>query len=83
MNSALANLLGRASTSNLAANGGNALLAGGQALKQLRSLVLREAETLTFADIFWVIMACFVVAAVLVPLLKNTPAPAAPSANAH
>jgi DHA2 family multidrug resistance protein len=82
-NTALSNLLMRASTSNLAANGGNSVLASGQALKQLRLLVEREAQTLTFADIFLVIMACFVIATVLVPLLKNAPTPAAPPADAH
>jgi len=82
-NTALTNLLKRASIGDLAVNGGNSLLATGQALKQLRVLVVREAQTQTFADIFLVIMACFVVATILVPLLKNTPTPAAPPADAH
>jgi MFS transporter, DHA2 family, multidrug resistance protein len=82
-NAPLSALLGRAVSGDLTMNGGSVLLASGQALEQLRLLVVREAQTLTFADIFLVIMACFIVATTLVPLLRNTPAPAAPSADAH
>jgi MFS transporter, DHA2 family, multidrug resistance protein len=83
MSAPLADLLMRASGNDLAANGGDTAHAIALALAQLRSSVLREAQTQTFADIFLVIMACFVLATILVPLLKNTPPAAAPPADAH
>jgi DHA2 family multidrug resistance protein len=49
------------------------------ALKQLWELAYREASTLAYADAFRAIMIAFVVATLLVPLLRNvapTPAPA-------
>src|SRR5215831_16131923 len=49
------------------------------ALKQLWELAYREASTLAYADAFRAIMLAFVVATLLVPLLRNvaaTPAPA-------
>jgi MFS transporter, DHA2 family, multidrug resistance protein len=53
------------------------------ALKQLWELAYREASTLAFADAFRAIMVAFVVATLLVPLLRNVvPAKAAP-ADAH
>jgi len=53
------------------------------ALDQLWHLAYREASTLAFADAFRAIMLAFVVATLLVPLLRNIAAPAAPSGNAH
>jgi MFS transporter, DHA2 family, multidrug resistance protein len=79
----LSSLLARVAANDLAVSGGDAVHALAEALKQLRTSVLREAQTQTFADIFLVIMACFIIATVLVPLLKNTPPPVAPSADAH
>jgi DHA2 family multidrug resistance protein len=54
------------------------------ALRQLWSLVQREALTMSFSDTFVLICAGFVVAACLVPLLPRpaTVAPA-PPADAH
>ena len=49
----------------------------------LWSLTLREAQTLTFADIFLAILVAFVIATVMVPLMRKAAAPAAPSADAH
>lgn len=54
-----------------------------QALRQLWSLTYREAQTLTFADSFLIIGACFAVAVVLVPLLHKIAPPSQPSADAH
>ena len=48
------------------------------ALKLLWSLTLREAQTQTFADAFMVIALCFVVATLMVPLMRKVAAPAAP-----
>jgi len=53
------------------------------ALKQLWDLAYREASTLAFADAFRAIMLAFVVATLLVPLLRNIAVPAQPSSNAH
>ena len=53
------------------------------ALDQLWHLAYREASTLAFADAFRAIMLAFVIATLLVPLLRNIAAPAAPSGNAH
>jgi DHA2 family multidrug resistance protein len=47
------------------------------ALKELWKLAYREASTLAYADAFRAIMLAFVVATLLVPLLRNvTPRPA-------
>jgi DHA2 family multidrug resistance protein len=58
---------------------------GGQqaAIEQLWHLAYREASTLAFADAFRAIMLAFIVATLLVPLLRNIAPPAAPSSNAH
>jgi DHA2 family multidrug resistance protein len=53
------------------------------ALKQLWHLAYREASTLAFADAFRAIMVAFVIATVLVPLLRKVVPPQAPAANAH
>ena len=53
------------------------------ALKTLWQLAYREASTLAFADAFRAIMLAFVVATLLVPLMRKVSAPPAPSANAH
>jgi DHA2 family multidrug resistance protein len=54
-----------------------------QALRQLWNLTYREAQTLTFADSFLIIGACFAVAVVLIPLLHKIAPPPQPSADAH
>ena len=53
------------------------------ALDQLWHLAYREAQTLAFADAFRAIMLAFIVATLLVPLLRNVAAPTGPSNNAH
>jgi MFS transporter, DHA2 family, multidrug resistance protein len=53
------------------------------ALQQLWHLAYREASTLAFADAFRAIMLAFIVATLLVPLLRNIAAPSAPSSDAH
>ena len=52
------------------------------ALRQLWHLAYREASTLAYADAFRAIMLAFVVATLLVPLLRKVGAPP-PSASAH
>jgi DHA2 family multidrug resistance protein len=61
----------------------DALNAPTAALKQLWSLTLREAQTQTYADSFQVVMVCFVLATLLVPLLKKVVIPAGPATGAH
>jgi DHA2 family multidrug resistance protein len=53
------------------------------ALKQLWLLAYREASTLAFADAFRAIMIAFVVATLLVPLLRKAMPAKAPTASAH
>ena len=54
------------------------------ALKQLWRLAYREASTLAYADAFRTIMIAFLVATLLVPLLRQIAAPKAPApANSH
>jgi DHA2 family multidrug resistance protein len=53
------------------------------AIEQLWHLAYREASTLAFADAFRAIMLTFIIATLLVPLLRNIAAPAAPSSAAH
>jgi DHA2 family multidrug resistance protein len=53
------------------------------ALRSLWLLTFREAQTLTYADAFLAIMVCFVIATVMVPLMRKVAAPKGPSADAH
>ncbi|ACL62209.1 DHA2 family efflux MFS transporter permease subunit [Methylobacterium nodulans] len=59
--------------------------AHGQAagLRQLWSLTYREAQTMTYADAFLAIAACFALATALVPLMRKVAPPQGPSADAH
>jgi DHA2 family multidrug resistance protein len=52
-------------------------------LHALWQLAFREAQTLSYADAFLAIGMCFVVATLLVPLMRKVKAPPAPSADAH
>jgi DHA2 family multidrug resistance protein len=53
------------------------------ALHQLWLLTYREAQTQTYSDAFLAIMVCFIVATVMVPLMRKVAPPAAPSPDAH
>jgi len=53
------------------------------ALQQLWQLAYREASTLAFADAFRAIMLAFVVATLLVPLMRKVGPPKAATAAAH
>jgi DHA2 family multidrug resistance protein len=53
------------------------------ALEQLWHLAYREASTLAFADAFRAIMLAFVVATLLVPLMRKVAAPKTAVADAH
>jgi DHA2 family multidrug resistance protein len=53
------------------------------AMSQLWHLAYREASTLAYADAFRAIMVAFVIATLLVPLLRNVTPGKAPPAEAH
>jgi MFS transporter, DHA2 family, multidrug resistance protein len=53
------------------------------ALNSLWTLTWREAQTQTFSDTFWCILICFVIATLMVPLMRKVAAPSAPAAEAH
>jgi DHA2 family multidrug resistance protein len=53
------------------------------ALKQLWILTHREAATLAYADAFRAIMLAFMLATILVPLMRNVTSPVARAAAAH
>lgn len=78
MNTWLEQLTGSAQTL-----GQNSLDASQVALRQLWALTWREAQTLTYADAFLMIMACFVIATLMVPLMHKVKPPQQPSADAH
>ena len=63
--------------------GQNSLDSSQFALSQLWALTWREAQTLTYADAFLMIMVCFVVAVLLVPLMRKVQPPKQPTADAH
>lgn len=52
-------------------------------LQQLWQLTFREAQTLSYADAFFAIGICFVIATALVPLMRKVVPPSAPPADAH
>jgi DHA2 family multidrug resistance protein len=52
-------------------------------IKQLWQLAYREASTLAYADAFRVIMIAFVIATLLVPLMRNVVPTGAASSQAH
>jgi len=62
-----------------------ALLSHGStsALSQLWALTFREAQTQAFADAFLAVMACLIMALVLIPLMNKVAASKAPSSDAH
>jgi MFS transporter, DHA2 family, multidrug resistance protein len=53
------------------------------ALKQLWLLAYREASTLAYADAFRAIMVAFIIATLLVPLLRNVAAGPGPGSASH
>ncbi len=69
----------------LAANGGISADFDTQtaALRGLFSLAFREALTMTFGDAFILIMGFFVIATLMVPLMRKVLPPKGPSADAH
>ena len=81
-NPAMERLLAQLST-RLADVLGSAVAGRQAALQQLYDIAYREAATMAYADAFRVIMVAFVIATLLVPLLRKVAAPAQPAKNAH
>src|SRR6185437_13298125 len=82
-NPAAAALIDRVATAQTAAAAGDAVHGHAAAVKLLWSLAMREAQTQTYADAFFVIMLCFLLATIIVPLMRKVGAAPGPSSNAH
>ncbi|AJP59654.2 EmrB/QacA family drug resistance transporter [Pandoraea vervacti] len=67
----------------MGAAGLDALDAQAAALRQLWLLTLREAQTITFGDIFGGLGVIFLFVTLMVPLMRKVAPPKAPSADAH
>jgi DHA2 family multidrug resistance protein len=85
LNSANPALTARLHPSGVAATDltGAAAQPSAAALHALWTLTMREAQTLTYADAFGAIMLCFIVATVMVPLMRKVAPPKAPTSDAH
>jgi MFS transporter, DHA2 family, multidrug resistance protein len=82
-NPAMLDWVQQVATHGAATHGGDTLQGYATALKMLGKLALREAQTQSFADAFFVIALCFVVATSMVPLMRRLAAPTAPVREAH
>lgn len=67
----------------ISALGNDAVTAQAGALSQLWRLTFREAQSQSFGDVFLFIMAAFIIATLMVPLMRKIASPKAPSADAH
>ncbi|KAB1074099.1 DHA2 family efflux MFS transporter permease subunit [Methylobacterium planeticum] len=82
-NPAMTTLLQRSQARNAALFVGDPAHAHATSLRQLWSLAFREAQTMTYADAFVVITACFALATALVPLMRKVAPPTGPVTEAH
>src|SRR5271166_3060077 len=82
-NVAMTDLLQKLTAANAAAWAGDTLHGHSAALKRLWLLTWREAHTQAYADAFLVIGVCFVIATLMVPLMRKVAPPKAPPADAH
>ncbi len=82
-NPAVVDLLRRTGESAVAKGGGDPLHGHAAALQLLWSLTWREAQTQTFADAFLAIMVCFVIATLMVPLMRKVTSPKGPATDSH
>jgi DHA2 family multidrug resistance protein len=82
-NTAMVDLLQKITAADAAAWAGDAVHGHAAALKRLWSLTWREVQTQTYADAFLAIGVCFVVATLMVPLMRKVAPPRAPSSEAH
>jgi DHA2 family multidrug resistance protein len=82
-NAAMLALLHRVAGNDAVAFGGDMVRAQAASLHALFALVLREAQTQSFADAFLAITAAFLIATLMVPLMRKVALPKAPTADAH
>ncbi|MEJ0020816.1 MAG: MFS transporter [Acetobacteraceae bacterium] len=82
-NAAMLHWLDRVGAGEMAARGGDAVHAQAAALRRLGALALREAQTQTYADAFFAIALCLLVATAMVPLMRRIAPMAAPPRDAH
>jgi DHA2 family multidrug resistance protein len=82
-NSAMVDLLQLVTAADTIKWGGDALHGHAAAMKELWSLTWREAQTQTYADAFLALAACFVLATVMVPLMRKVVPPKGPTADTH
>jgi DHA2 family multidrug resistance protein len=82
-NPATVNMLASASSRYAAAFPGDAEHSHLLAIQRLWSLTHREALVQTFADAFFLIAICFVIATLMVPLMRKAAAPKVAPADAH
>jgi MFS transporter, DHA2 family, multidrug resistance protein len=82
-NPAMLRFVQQITTRETAVRSGDAVEGHAAALKTLGALALREAQTQSYADAFFVIALCFVVATLMVPLMRKLAAPTAPVRDAH
>jgi DHA2 family multidrug resistance protein len=74
---------GNQAMNDLLQRAGGGLAAHAGPLKELWVQTFHQAQTESFADIYVVIMACFIIATVMVPLMKKVAAPKTPPTGAH
>jgi DHA2 family multidrug resistance protein len=74
---------GNQAMNELLQRAGSGLAAHAGPLKELWAQTFHQAQTESFADIYVVIMACFIVATLMVPLMKKVTALKAPPIGAH
>ena len=82
-NPAMTQLLQGVSLHDTALARGDTHVGLAMALRTLQAAAMREAQTLTFSDAFAAIGCCFVVATLMVPLMRKSGRPTGPSAEAH
>ncbi len=82
-NPAMMQLMQGVATRDAAVLGGDPARGQAAALKQLWALAWREAQTMTYADAFYIISICFACATAMVPLMSRVAPPKGPSADAH
>jgi DHA2 family multidrug resistance protein len=82
-NPAMLGFLQQVSAHETETHGGDALQGYATALKVLGKVALREAQTQSFADAFFVIALCFAVATCMVPLMRKLTAPPSPVRDSH
>jgi DHA2 family multidrug resistance protein len=81
--STVAALLARMGARGTTVFNGDAVHGQAAALRELSALLMREALTQTFADIFLVIGLCIALAALTVPLMRKVAPPKGPAAESH